>query len=300
MVAALESAPLLRSLICQWRFYDKDQLSIVGGKLLRVSVHVYNDKLLKETVTPLSTANFQQINLRYLVFTYTNECTAVSRFTSSPYFPSFWNMQTFIVRTVGVHFREPYEIWEMTQIKHLEFVQLRHLPDLATSKRSNQQACVALRNLHTLLGVLNLRVSEEVCQRMPNLKKLFVSYSYLPYHWEASSYYSLHNLGRFKELEWLTCDFGADCIWRDIVLSIRFPSSLKELCLRNCHLHWEDVAMMIKSLPHLGSLDQGSVHGPEWEVVEVQFPCLRKLIIRNARDLMFWSADSSHFPLLET
>lgn len=58
--------------------------------------------------------------------------------------------------------------------------------------------------------------------------------------------------------------------------------------------------MMIKSLTHLGSLRLAEVKGPKWELVEEEFPSLKRLTICRCNDLLNWNVNSSHFPVLET
>lgn len=57
--------------------------------------------------------------------------------------------------------------------------------------------------------------------------------------------------------------------------------------------------MMMKSLSHLGSLELQSVRGPEWDLVDEEFPSLKVLRFLWCDDLMRWNANSSHFPVLE-
>ncbi|KAL8057160.1 hypothetical protein ABFX02_04G166600 [Erythranthe guttata] len=58
---------------------------------------------------------------------------------------------------------------------------------------------------------------------------------------------------------------------------------------------------MIGSLPNLRALKllSNSVIGPEWDPVEGEFVGLKYLEIEFCDDLMYWNADSSHFPVLE-
>lgn len=58
----------------------------------------------------------------------------------------------------------------MRQLRHLEFSEVC-LPDPLPN-----YVGIVLQNLHTLLGVLNLKVSVEVCRRIPNIKQLEMKY----------------------------------------------------------------------------------------------------------------------------
>ncbi|XP_057774791.1 putative late blight resistance protein homolog R1B-16 [Salvia miltiorrhiza] len=282
--------PLVRSIIHR-RKWSVDELPI-ELRLLRVSASVSNLSVQKDEGC-LTGAISQQLNLRYLAF-YCEKATTMS--VRDIYLPSsiplFWNLQTLTVHNFGVLINAPCGIWEMPQLMHVEFIRI-HLPDPLLGE------CIVLRNLHTLIGVVNLRLTEEVCIRMPNIKELSMEYNHFPSDCEASSYYCLHNLGRFINLHSFKCQFRGDSKWRDVVLSLTFPSSVEELGLWNCHLEWEELTMMIKSLAHLGSLVVYIIKGSEWSLVEEEFPRLKRLTIYSCDDLISWDAQSSHFPVLE-
>lgn len=175
-------------------------------------------------------ANFQQVNLRYHSC-YWEKSNDRSLHIERIYLPSsislLWNMQTLVMKNFGVQVSAPYEIWQVPQLRHLDIFGIC-LYDPLPSVGSKQQECTGLQNLHTVLKVENLRLTEEVCKRMPNIKKLS-----LVYKGEASLYYCLYNLDHFKKLESLTCKFDYDSKMYDIVSSLTFPSSLEELCLWN-------------------------------------------------------------------
>ncbi|XP_042065363.1 putative late blight resistance protein homolog R1C-3 [Salvia splendens] len=289
VTAALKSTPLLRSLIHQEGEFDFDELP----RLLRLSVDIH--KVLKTGGGYFPGANFQQLNLRYLAFSCFTP-TQRTLFNRTPYLPSsislLWNMQTLILMDFDAQIIAPYEIWEMPQLRHLEFKRL-YLPDPIPSDQ--EEECIVLQNLHTLKGVENLRLTQEVCKRMPNVKELSLLYDddHFPYC-EASSYYCSQNLGRFNKLEFLECKFG-----NGVVLSFTFPTSLIKLCLQNCHLQWEGLSLMIASLPHLRYLQLDKLEGAEWNLVDEEFSSLQVLEISCCDDLIYWNANSSHFPVLE-
>ncbi|KAH6758334.1 hypothetical protein C2S51_018569 [Perilla frutescens var. frutescens] len=302
IVGALKLAPpLLRSLTMS-EPWMKEELS-VDFRLLRISANVNNISMKTDTrCFPL--AVFQQGNLRYLSFCCWEPVNGIRWLTERPHLPSsislFWNLQTLIVHNYVAPIAAPYEIWEMPQLRHLEFNQFS-LPD--PTYQSDQQERIVLRNLHTVVGVEGLRLTEEVCQRMPNIKKLSLMYYcyFLRDHCEASSYYCPHNLGRFNRLESLTLLFEDESkYWSDVSqLSFTFPTSLEELCVVCPHLYWEDLSLMVESSHHLRSLQLVEVKGSEWNLNEEEFPSLKTLIICRCDDLIYWNADSSHFPVLE-
>ncbi|XP_047960815.1 putative late blight resistance protein homolog R1B-16 [Salvia hispanica] len=81
---------------------------------------------------------------------------------------------------------------------------------------------------------------------------------------------------------------------------VRFPILLNKLSLITSKIGWEDLSM-IGSLPQLQVLHlrvKFITWGRKWSPIEGQFPCLKFLKI-HCRDLQYWDADKSHFPVLE-
>ncbi|KAI3464077.1 hypothetical protein Pfo_020740 [Paulownia fortunei] len=263
---ALQSASLARSLIFE------DFHAFEGSLISKSNQLSFKLRLLRVLSVFCGTspqASFQQVNLRYLAYKFT--------WISNSELPSsislLWNVQTLIIRRTSNRIAAPSEIWYMPQLRHVEIDDLC-LPD-PPSDRADQQDDFVLRNLQTLSRVVNLRWSEEVCKRIPNVKKLRIMYV----DFLARSYH-LYNLGRLDKLESLNFIFYGPLNRGDLLQNLTFPSSLQKLSLRNCRLRWEDLSM-IGSLPHLEvlKLEHDSFTGPD--------------------DLIHWTADRSHFPVLE-
>ncbi|KAK4438472.1 hypothetical protein Salat_0181500, partial [Sesamum alatum] len=79
---------------------------------------------------------------------------------------------------------------------------------------------------------------------------------------------------------------------------LAFPIGLKELTLRGCGIPWKDMTI-VGSLPHLErfKLQDYAFIGPEWKPTEEEFSRLNFLHI-DGSDLVYWGADSIHFPVL--
>ncbi|KAG8378874.1 hypothetical protein BUALT_Bualt07G0030000 [Buddleja alternifolia] len=226
--------------------------------------------------------------MRYL----TVDSSFYSTFLSFSSIPLLWNLQTIIIdgfakKSIVL----PSEMWEMTQLRFIKII-LVNLPN-PLDNRSKRKDCTILENLHKVSNIINFRLTEEVLQRMPNIKKLKISY--FDYSRKDWSYYTLYNLARLSKLESLFV--RAEIVSSNI---ISFPNSLQKLVLHGCKMCWEDMTI-IGSLPNLQvlKLGSGAFVGPEWDPVEGEFLRLKFLSIELA-DLVRWRAENIHFPCLET
>ncbi|KAL7115168.1 hypothetical protein ACP275_04G168300 [Erythranthe tilingii] len=175
-----------------------------------------------------------------------------------------------------------------------------NLPEPRLKSQENDDVIV-LKNMQTLKKAVNLNLSEEVCKRIPNVKKLNLVYEGLS---KSSCYNNLYNIGMLHKLVLLCIDFGDLSVLEniensDLLRNLKFPTSLKKLTLIGSGLNWEDLTM-IGSLPNLEVLQLGigSVRGSEWNPIEGEFLCLKYLFI-NCFELKYWNAESVHFPVLE-
>ncbi|KAH6806676.1 hypothetical protein C2S51_031507 [Perilla frutescens var. frutescens] len=291
------SASLLRSLT--WE--RGDELPPLDMKLLRVLNKVDGEALVNEVDEgSFLKAHFHLVNLRYF------SCLRVKiLYDNIRYFrlPSsishLWNLQTLILKGFYMPFIAPNDIWEMLQLRYIELDGIC-LPHPLPSKRLNFEDDMVLQNLHTLLGVDDFKLDEEVCRRIPNVKELRVQYHHFERvcDHEASSYYKFE---RFHKLESLTCLFASNSNWHDFALRLKFPSSLKSLVLTNSRLQWGELTTVVGSLPNLETLNLhvNSVVGSKWSPIEGKFLGLKFLTISSCDDLTCWEAEKAHFPVLE-
>ncbi|KAL0310253.1 UNVERIFIED_CONTAM: putative late blight resistance proteinR1B-14 [Sesamum calycinum] len=196
----LHLAPLVRSFTCEF----DEAGPLASFRLLRVLKHYvtedYQEKIWRNEVYPIE-AIFKQVNLRYL--TWPVSVSLFYRLPSSMHL--LWNLQTLVVKHDGI-VDAPIEIWNMHHLKHVDVLRLR-LPDppIATGDE------FVLPNLQKMCNIINLKFSEEVVKRIPNIKKL--SWTYDDYHEHdycdeddlSPSRYCFENLGRLQNLEYLDC-----------------------------------------------------------------------------------------------
>ncbi|XP_073269045.1 putative late blight resistance protein homolog R1A-3 [Primulina huaijiensis] len=189
----------------------------------------------------------------------------------------------------------PAEIWEMPQLRHLKWERGDfYLPDPPSiNSKNGRRDFLVLKNLQTLSKMQNVRFTDEVVHRIPNIKKLGITYRRFP-RGIGWNYYEVYNLARLRNLESLFLDG-----YNNLPQNLCFPQSLKKLTLKQCRVRWEDLTV-VGSLPHLEVLNlmHLAVTGRKWNPVEGQFLELKSLRIYHT-DLVEWMADNSHFPRLE-
>ncbi|XP_047943028.1 putative late blight resistance protein homolog R1B-8 [Salvia hispanica] len=239
--------------------------------------YVHNEYFLNDV--------FRFVNARYLAV----------RAASSSEFPSsvnlLWNLHTLIISSRN-NLIAPIEIWKMHRLSHVECASGGlHLPD--PPSRDNE--IVVMENLHTLTGVKNFNLNEEVVKRIPNIKKLRIRY--------VESLIERHNclsyLECMRKLETFRCSIKEGC--EEYLHNISFPHSLMKLTINaSFDFELEDMLQKIGSLPLLQKLvlEHGFFGTCTWETCEGQFPALKLLSLGMCGDLENWIM-SDDFPRLQ-
>ncbi|KAL0417164.1 UNVERIFIED_CONTAM: putative disease resistance RPP13-like protein 3 [Sesamum latifolium] len=202
-----------------------------------------------------------------------------------------WTLQTLHLDVHAPLFEPlllPSDIWEMSQLRHLNAKNCTLRDPLIN--RFEGKDSIVLENLSTLSS-RGFRCSEEVINRIPNLKKLKSSY----YSYTADdSCYCLSNLAHLNKLESLSLEYYS------LLEDIAFPASLKKLSLFKCKIPWEKMTIIGSSLSNLEVLKFNNVgHGHEWDPVEGEFLRLKVLLISHC-DLVRWGVEDIHFPILQS
>ncbi|KZV44538.1 hypothetical protein F511_17444 [Dorcoceras hygrometricum] len=281
---AMNSASCTRSFICRDSEYKPMKLP-VRSRLLRV-LSIGGIYSLEDI---LQLVNLRCIHFEHMLFP--NQLNILESL-SLP-----WNLQivnfggTRSVRPISL----PTEIWEMPHLRHLKTVQGEfYLPDPpSTNSKNGRLDIFELKNLQTLSTIRNFRCTNEVLRRIPNLKKLGITYRGLSggFGWD---YYEVYNLAHLCNTESFNLNSR-----EKLPQNFGFPRSLKKLTLNYCKVSWGYLTV-VGSLPHLEALHllEKAVIGREWNPVEGQFLKLKYLRIVDT-DLEEWVADTSHFPNLE-
>ncbi|KAL8538110.1 hypothetical protein ACS0TY_000168 [Phlomoides rotata] len=211
----------------------------LGLQLLRVYSPV--DKY-DSNATYSNNAIFKQTNLRYLSVTMNFR----ERLRFHSFYSLLWNLQTLKVSYMS-DIKLTFKIWEMPLLRHV-MVNTFVLPDPPNGEHN-----IVLENLQTLSWIMNFKCSEEVVNRIPNLKKLKVKYDINELDGnEVMPNICLNNLDRLQKLESLFLKIhDIENIQRNMV---SFPHSLKKLTLHGTELpnrlgkmltslHWHDYKM---------------------------------------------------------
>ncbi|KAH6781531.1 hypothetical protein C2S51_006824 [Perilla frutescens var. frutescens] len=236
---------------------------------------------------------FGCVNLRYLALDQPDFSTAsgsrlVWELPSS--ISLAWNLQTLTIKPYFLMVSAPMEFWKMRQLRHVECRYI-YLSDPRSSGQDDE--LLIMEDLQTLKTAVNLRLSEEVCKIIPNIKKLHLVHYHQFQGYDDCLTECLCNLSRLHKLESLRLSATLNKI-------LKFPNSIKKLTLSYCGFHWDDLTM-IGSLPQLEVLKleiRSVMEGKQWSSVNGQFLHLKFLKIESCV-LVCWDADSSHFPVLE-
>ncbi|KAG8390041.1 hypothetical protein BUALT_Bualt01G0041900 [Buddleja alternifolia] len=281
---SFRSSPLIRSLIFTGT-YSNPMNIYIGFRLLRV----LDADHLTFPLFPIEVV--QLVNLIYLAFTFNGELPAS--------LSNLQNLEILIVNQVfwGLLSYLPSEVWRMPRLRLLKFVNV-FLPDALFYKKKT----LCLENLQTLLGIRDFRVTEDVVEIIPNVKKLGIIYDKNSSINEWS-FYCLHNLVYLNQLETLKCHFITTSLHsnsrkRDLP-NLTFPSKLKRLTLRGWRIPTRYMSILgsLQSLEIL-KLQLCAFEGPEWELLEEKF-CRLKLLLLEQMNLVQWRAETDNFPNLE-
>ncbi|KAL2243932.1 UNVERIFIED_CONTAM: putative late blight resistance protein R1A-10 [Sesamum indicum] len=235
---------------------------------------------------PAEVESLHPTSLRYLVMF----GLAGYEFSSPSTIALLWNQETFRFFSVPVFVTTITNVvWDRPQLRH--FLGFAHF---VLPKEAATQDFVIMENLHTLSCMRNFRCTKDVLRRIPNLKKLGISYD--KKNKTEWTYNCLYNLVRLQKLESLSI--------KGKFLPLEnptFPTSLKKLRLEGCNIPWEKIMSVGSLLPNLEKLvlESNWIKEPEWNQVEGDFPRLKFLKIYDGDKLKRWRAENIHFPNLE-
>ncbi|XP_042038712.1 putative late blight resistance protein homolog R1A-10 [Salvia splendens] len=283
-------APTVRSMLFDgaheqnpmWVHLDFKLLRVLDA--LKIRFYGFPDEILK------------LIHLRYLALTYPGEIPEE--------ICGLWNLQFLIIlrqlssKTSEVVSRLPLEIWNMSELRHLQLIG-RDLPAPSTSSPK-------LENLITLLDVSSHSCTPEILKRIPNLKKFGVRIE-SPALDAAEDMSFLSHLTLLGNLESFKCvvmhpDFESQVASPNP--NVSFPATVTKISLSGCGLSWENMKTIAK-LPKLKSLKLRwyAFRGSEWKQEgdgkeHKGFPKLTFLLLEDL-DIQSWKTSSGHFPWLQ-
>ncbi|EYU29511.1 hypothetical protein MIMGU_mgv1a025857mg [Erythranthe guttata] len=166
---------------------------VIGGLLRKSSRSQELWEIISKDINSIPSLIEEEQNLDILSLSYKHvNCDPLLR-----------NVQTLKIGGTQ-RFVAPSVIWSMPQLRHVEFSAGINLPEPLLRSQENDEFIV-LKNLQTIKKVVNLNLSEEVCKRIPNVKKLNIVYEGFS---KSSCYNNLYNTSMLHKLELLCIDFG--------------------------------------------------------------------------------------------
>ncbi|KAL8543167.1 hypothetical protein ACS0TY_003898 [Phlomoides rotata] len=229
---------------------------------------------------------FKLILLRYLALTYNTQLPAE--------ISQLWCLEFLIIhRHMSIKFPGdlsflPKEIWDMSNLKHLEIMG-SNLPHPPANSDAN------LEKLATLLDVRAESCTKSILERIPYLEKLGIRIELAPDHASDPSF-SFDHISCLEFIESLKCVIVNPELKSEVVVAppaslSMLPSTLKELTLSGFGYDWEHIRP-IAMLPNLEELELQcyAFRGAVWVMHEGDFKRLRYLLLEDT-DLVEWRAD---------
>ncbi|KAL0421807.1 UNVERIFIED_CONTAM: putative late blight resistance proteinR1A-10 [Sesamum latifolium] len=282
--SSLHSIPCARSLLCSGEAPHLPSYVYLIFGLLRVLdvVNMHFDEFPVEVI--------ELVCLRYLAFTCDSELP--------PSISKLQNLETLVHQKWKFGLCPtllPREIWMMPKLRHL-LVTSSCFPDgLGPALLLDKN--FILENLQTLSELRNFKCSRDIIKRVPNLRKLKISYDVsVSELWQS---YQLENLVNLHQLETLAlhCYHIRHAVYPE---KLTLPLRLRELTLSGLRLPWYNLKS-IGALPNLEvlKLQRSACQGPEWRPIEGEFCQLKFLLLEGLSDLVQWRVDDTHFPRLQ-
>ncbi|KAL7114928.1 hypothetical protein ACP275_04G151700 [Erythranthe tilingii] len=278
-----------RSLLCFGPHHQYPVPICLGLRLLRIldalTIHLYE--------FPLEVLKL--VLLRYLALTFNGELPlSISKLCHLEYLIVFRTLS--IIKSSGAHSYLPMEIWDMKELKRLQFVG-SDLPDPCEEGS-------LLPNLVSLVDVGVQSCTKGVLEGIPNLRKLGIRIELAPDATEPPLKCFDH-ISCLQKLESLKCivvnpnPTMTDVLCSRISASI-FPEHLKKLTLSGFGYPWKEMRN-IASLPRLQvlKLQCYAFRGPIWETRDNGFASLRFLLIEDT-DLEIWRVGCGSFENLKS
>ncbi|MCD7472620.1 hypothetical protein HAX54_013901 [Datura stramonium] len=210
-----------------------------------------------------------------------------------------WNLETFVVRGLGVEVILPSSLLKMAKLRHIH---VKHRSSFSLYENMGESlANSQLDNLETF-STPRLSYGEDtemILRKMPKLRKLsciFVgTFGYSKILKRRSVLFPrLEFLSHLESLKLISNSCPAK-----LPHVFSFPSRLRELTLSKFRLPWNQIST-IAELPNLETLKLllRAFEGDEWEVNDSEFPELKYLELDDL-NIAQWSVSKDAFPMLE-
>ncbi|XP_057780111.1 putative late blight resistance protein homolog R1A-10 [Salvia miltiorrhiza] len=266
----LESTSLARSLICQ-----SPALLPFKSRMLRVLVEAYGDSLAP---------TFQQVNLRLLAYESVRAPFGwIRTYELPPSVSLLWNVQTLIVDRSIDKVVAPSEIWEMQQLRHLEFYRI-WLPDPPPS-----EGCKTY-------GQLRPRWTSNAARSFNRLESLSCCFHTVPNHDVLLQ--SLNFPSSLKKLS-LHVLANSELHWDDLTIIGALPH-LEVLKLKYQAVRGHEWCPVEEGFARLKFLEVDSCYLIKWDADDSCFPVLETLVLGGLYKLDEIPADMADIATLQS
>ncbi|KAH0756837.1 hypothetical protein KY290_020330 [Solanum tuberosum] len=202
------------------------------------------------------------------------------------------NLRTLICDGYSLEITLPRKIWMLKNLRYIRLMAPSYLP----SPRIDKNLVTGMPNLEEFFGLCYSSCTNEVFSSIPNLKRLTINaplrVNNVPYHYLDMS--SLRKLEAFK------------LSWRHIfampIQRFVFPTSLRKLTLAFCcDFIWEDISSTLIMLPNLEELKLKCCRAEDdlWRLTDKDIFKSLKLLLLSKLNLKHWEASSVNFPYLK-
>ncbi|KAH0756830.1 hypothetical protein KY290_020323 [Solanum tuberosum] len=202
------------------------------------------------------------------------------------------NLQTLISDANSLEMTLPRKIWMMKNLRYIRLRDASYLP----SPRIDKNLVTGMPNLEEFFGLCYSSCTNEVFSSIPNLKRLTIHaplrVDNVPWH--------LLDMSSSRKLEAFKLSWRQRFAWP--MKRFGFPTSLRKLTLASCSAKkWEETLSPLTKLPNREELKLKRCRAEDdvWRLTDKDLFRSLKLLLLSELNLKGWEASSDNFPNLK-
>ncbi|KAH0756826.1 hypothetical protein KY290_020319 [Solanum tuberosum] len=203
------------------------------------------------------------------------------------------NLQTLICDGHSSETTLPRKIWMLKNLRYIRLGEATYLP----SPRIDNNLVTGMPNLEEFYGICYSSCTNEFISSTPNLKRLIIR---VPSSILHNIPYRLLDMSSLTKLE--TFKFYWKSNLENPIKIFVFPKSLRRVSLNRCYKFiWEEISSTFIMLPHLEELKLKHCRAEDdiWRLTDKDIFKSLKLLLLSELDLKHWEASSVNFPYLK-